>query len=110
MEFNKWLKRKYPTHFIELKKGFQDHELERLKLYRYKVGRLTKDDGENKIGDLVLYHLGKEYGEDHNGLYSYETGWTGQFEYTYTYQKPASHWCSKTYELKCEEIKPYKNE
>lgn len=108
MEFNKWLKRKYPDHYTELKNCFEDYELERLKNFRYKVGRLIKNDGKNKIGDLCLYHLGKEYGEDHNGLYSYDTGWTGQFEYVYVFQKEAAHWCSKTYELKCEEIKPNK--
>ncbi len=109
MKFENWIKRKYPNHYKQLQEG-NFHDLENyLKNMKYKVGVLTKDNGENKVGDLCLYKRHKEYGENWNGLYSVDCGWTGGFEYVFYYQKPSDHWCTKSYVLNCEEVKPYLN-
>jgi len=107
MKFENWIKRKYPNHYKQLLEGnFNDLDWY-LKTLKYKVGILTKDNGENKVGDLCLYKRHKEYGEHWNGLYSEDCGWTGSFEYVFYYQKPSDHWCTKSYVLNCEEVKPY---
>jgi len=107
MKFENWIKRKYPNHYKQLQDGgFNDLEWY-LKTLKYKVGILTKDNGENKIGELCLYKRVKEYGEYWNGLYDVPTGWTGGFEFVFQYQKPSEHWFTRSYVLNCEEVKPY---
>lgn len=111
MKFKNWIERKYPNHYKQLQEG-NFHDLENyLKRMRYKVGILTEDNGKNKVGDLCLYKRHKEIiGENENGYeYPNEGGWTGAFEYVFYYQKPADHWCTTSYVLNCEEVKPYVN-
>ncbi len=107
MEINKWIKRKYPTHYNKLKEEFKDYDLELLKTNKYKIGLLTKDVGKNKKGDLCLWKRSKEQGEDWNGLYSYNTGWTGSFEINYRFSKDSEMYYNQSYCLLCEEILPY---
>lgn len=92
MDFYKWLKRKYPIEHQELLENFKPETLEEfLKKWKYKIGRLKKDEGENKAGDLVIYHHTKEILDDYeNGYeYGYTGGWTGGFEYYYHFAKPS---------------------
>ena len=109
MKFKNWLKRKYPNHYVKLQDGNFNNLEDYLKRMKYKVGILTKDNGENKAGDLCLFKRHKEIiGENENGYeYPNEGGWTGSFEYTFQYQKPSDHWCTTSYVLNCEEVKPY---
>lgn len=111
MKFENWIKRKYPNHYQQLQGG-TFHDLENyLKCRRYKVGILTKEHGENKVGDLCLYKRHKEIiGENENGYeYPNEGGWTGGFEYGLYYQKPSGNLCDTSYVLNCNEVKPYVN-
>lgn len=90
MEFNKWLKRKYPRQFKKLVDNYRTDRLELyLKKLKYNVGVLKEDNGENKKGDLVIFKRIKEYIEENQNGYEYpnEGGWTGQFEYTYIFAK-----------------------
>jgi len=93
MELEKWLRRKYPKHHKELLKSYRWMDLNYLKLAKYKVGILIKDNGENKKGDLVIFKLCKEYieNQDAYGGYAQMSGstWSGSFEYNYIFAKPS---------------------
>lgn len=92
MEFNKWLKRKYPNEYQELLDNYEREYLENyLKKFKYKIGRLKKDEGENSKGSLVIYHHTKEILDGLENGYEYRTqgGWTGSFEYYYYFSKPS---------------------
>lgn len=109
MKFENWIKRKYLNHYKQLLGGNFNNLEWYLKTLKYKVGILTKNIGENKAGYLCLYKKHKEYIEENENGYEYpnEGGWTGNFEYRFYYQKPCDYWCTSSYVLNCEEVKPY---
>lgn len=86
MEFNKWLKRKYPKNYQNILEGFKDIEF-KMKTQKYRPAIWTSKSGDFsmvKHGDLVLANCSKEYSwEDYNGLcdvtHTSET-WLGTYD------------------------------
>jgi hypothetical protein len=106
MNLHKWIERKYPNHYKELIEKFAENQLEYLKIFKFKVGILTKKNGKNKVGDLVLFKRSKEYIDEHENGYEYPCsgGWTGSFQYSYIYQKTTDSYSTTTFYPNCEEI------
>jgi hypothetical protein len=89
MEFNKWLKRKYPKNYQNILDGFKDmYDLEGMfKVQGYRPAIWTgKWDNfmDVKPGDLILANCRKEYGwSEWNGLYEQEhtsETWLGTYD------------------------------
>lgn len=92
MHLDNYIKRKYPKHYEAILAAFDHLDLSIfLKEYKYRIGTLKADNGDNKAGDFVMYKRCKEIiGENENGYeYPNEGGWTGQFEYRYKFAKPS---------------------
>lgn len=89
MEFNKWLKRKYPKNYQKILEGFNDmNDLENMfKIQGYKPAIWASKNGDFSMvsyGQLVLGACFKEYSwEDYNGLcdvtHTSET-WLGTYD------------------------------
>jgi len=82
MDFNKWLKRKYPKNYNLILETFKEKDLKQyIKEYGYKIGVMTYT--ENK-GQLCLGSCTKEYSwEEWNGLHdqSYTSDtWIGSYD------------------------------
>jgi hypothetical protein len=86
MEFNKWLKRKYPKNYQNILDGFKDTEF-KMKTQKYRpaiwVGKW--DNFMNvKHGDLILANCRKEYSwSEWNGLYEQDCTsetWLGTYD------------------------------
>lgn len=89
MEFNKWLKRKYPKNYQNILDGFKDmYDLENMfKVQRYRPAIWTSKSGDFsmvKQGQLILANCSKEYSwSEWNGLYEQECTsetWLGTYD------------------------------
>lgn len=83
MELKKYINRRFPDSGKSIIKAFDDKDLLKLKNKAFKVGALIESEGQNRAGDLVIYHRAKEYDEYYNGLYYESPVWTGSFVYYY---------------------------
>ena len=85
MEFNKWLKRKYPVNYNLILENFAEKDLKFwIKEQGYQVGILTYSEQKGKI---CLGKCSKEYSwEEWNGLYDQShtsDTWTGYWDCRY---------------------------
>jgi hypothetical protein len=99
MELKKYIHRRFPKNSELIIKSFDNQDLVKLKNKAYKVGTLLKSSGQNKAGDLVIYHRTKEYDEYYNGLYYESPTWTGGFEYYYYFPKESCMIYQSSYQL-----------
>ena len=86
MEFNKWLKRKYPKNYKNILEGFKDAEF-KIKTQNYKPAIWTSKSGDFsmvKQGQLILAKCRKEYSwSEWNGLYEKDSTsetWLGTYD------------------------------
>ena len=89
MEFNKWLKRKYPKNYQNILEGFKDmYDLENMfRVQRYRPATWSSKSNNFsmvKYGDLILGTCHKEYSwSEWNGLYEQDCTsetWLGTYD------------------------------
>jgi hypothetical protein len=92
MEFNKWLKRKYPKNHEKIKKVFGEYgDLENMfKVQKYRPAIWIGEHhsfSDVKKGDLIFAHCTKEYSwSEWNGLYEQDctsNTWLGSYDCRY---------------------------
>lgn len=91
MEFNKWLKRKYPKNHEKIQQVWGHRNLENLfKVQRYRPAIWVSDSRDFRDvrkGDMILAHCTKEYSwSEWNGLYEqdcYSDTWLGTYDCRY---------------------------
>ena len=85
----------------------KESDIDLLKKQRYKIGRLTKDVGYGKKGDICLFHRSKEYIDPYMNGYESPVpgGWSGQFDIRHITTDGKYHDYYTVYVMCCEELK-----